>query len=1014
VRTRKGIFQLRRPTVYQQDGGTRHRVSCRYVLTARNEVSFAVGRYDSSRPLVIDPVLSYSTYLGGANSTAVRVALDPMGNAYLAGATTSPSFPVTPGAVEPPSYTWRNDVLVSKFNGQGTLIYSTHVGGTRDDIGLGIAVDSRGQAYVTGSTASRDFPTVAAVETSYQGAGDAFVFALDAAGTGFVYSTYLGGSGVDAGTAIAVDAQGNAYVAGATSSTNFPTLNALQSTLKGGKGGSNQPFFALGDVFVSKLSPAGALVYSTYYGGSDDEAPAAIAVDSSGSPYVAGFTTSTDFPLKSPLQAKYGGAGGNSPITTGDAFIFKLTPDGSQAVYSTYLGGSADDVACGIAVDSSGNAYVAGSTFSTNFPTMDAFQPAYGGQGTGGYFRMFSGDAFLAKINPSGSALVFSTYLGGSDDDRAFAVAVDMGGNIYVAGNTASANFPVTGDAFQPHLGGVGTVDLTNLLPGGFVKAPVGFGDAFYARFTPSGSLAYATYLGGSDDDVASGLAVDVNGDVFLSGNTVSANFPLAGSSYQNQLGPVVAQDSTGKGLTSLLYGDAFFAIFSAGTTTASPVITSVLNQASLDTRLAPGTAALVNGSNLPASASAGAMVGGQPATVLSATATQWTIAISTLAAVGPGTVQIGTSAPFNVTLTAYAPALYSSTSGGNGIVSALRSVGAGPTSTVSASNPALPGDTIRISATGFGANPPAGSFILLAGVRIAPSSLGAVAGSPGMYQASFTMPQNIPGGNQNISITVGGQSSNTLSLPVQSVSSSGPVVTAAQNGASYQDGFPVGAWLQVKGTNLATVTDTWVNAIVAGVLPTQLDGVTVTVGGQPAYIYYVSPTQINVVAPDIAAGPATVIVKNSLGTSTPFSTTGSAFQPAFFPLLDGYIVATHNDATYSLAVKNGTYPGLTTVPAKPGDVLILWGTGFGPTTPAAPAGVQTPSTATFLTSKAVTVTIGGQPATVYGTALAPGFAALYQVAIQVPSTLADGDYSIVATVNGVSSPASALLTVQQ
>jgi uncharacterized protein (TIGR03437 family) len=247
------------------------------------------------------------------------------------------------------------------------------------------------------------------------------------------------------------------------------------------------------------------------------------------------------------------------------------------------------------------------------------------------------------------------------------------------------------------------------------------------------------------------------------------------------------------------------------------------------------------------------------------------------------------------------------------------------------------------------------------------------------------------------------------FSLPAPdtpAIASSGGVL----NGASFQPGIGSDAWMTISGTNLASKTDTWNNSIVNGALPTTLDGVGVSVGGQPAFIEYVSPTQINAIAPGVPAGSVPVTVTNSNGTSAAATAQLSAEQPAFFQW-GTYAVATRQD--FSLAVKSGTFPGTTTVPAKPGDVIILWGTGFGPTSPAAPGGVETPSTATYNTATAVSVTVGGKPATVYGAALAPGYAGLYQVAIQIPASLANGDYPVVATVSGVQSPATTLITVQ-
>jgi uncharacterized protein (TIGR03437 family) len=230
-------------------------------------------------------------------------------------------------------------------------------------------------------------------------------------------------------------------------------------------------------------------------------------------------------------------------------------------------------------------------------------------------------------------------------------------------------------------------------------------------------------------------------------------------------------------------------------------------------------------------------------------------------------------------------------------------------------------------------------------------------------------------------------------------------------NGASFQPGISPGSWITINGTNLSSKTDTWNSAIVNGALPITLDGVSVMVGDQAAYIEYVSPKQINAVVPNVAAGTVPVTVTNSNGTSQAATAQLQAKQPAFFQW-GTYAVATRQD--FSLAVKNGTFPGTTTVPAAPGDVIILWGTGFGPTSPSAPAGEETPSTNTYNTANTVSVTVGSKPATVYGAALAPGYAGLYQVAIQIPASLANGDYPVVATINGAQSPSTTMITVQQ
>lgn len=279
--------------------------------------------------------------------------------------------------------------------------------------------------------------------------------------------------------------------------------------------------------------------------------------------------------------------------------------------------------------------------------------------------------------------------------------------------------------------------------------------------------------------------------------------------------------------------------------------------------------------------------------------------------------------------------------------------------------------------------------------VSIDPTALAA-----GTYDGTVTVTgTNGAAGSTTITVTL------TVALP-------GPVISSVENGASFQSGFSPNSWLTITGNNLASVaSDTW--QIVNGKLPTELDGVSVMVGGQPAYVYYVSPGQVNVVVPNIAAGATTVVLTNANGTSTPFNSTVLATEPAFFLWSGNYAVASHSPS-YSYAVKDGEFPGLTTVQAHPGDVIILWGTGFGPTNPAAPVGVEVPSTPTYGTTTLPTVTVGGVTATVYGAALASGFTGLYQIAIQVPVNLANGDYPVIATIGGVASANTALLTVQQ
>ncbi len=375
------------------------------------------------------------------------------------------------------------------------LVYSTYLGGNGYDSGQAIAVDGAGSAYVTGYTISTNFPTQSPYQATNRGFPNAFVTKLTPAGDALVYSTYLGGSGiaptgftdVNAGRGIAVDGAGSAYVTGDTNSTDFPTQSPYQASLRGSK-----------NAFVTKLAPAGnALVYSTYLGGRDTDSGRGIAVDGTGSAYVTGATTSTNFPIQTPYQATLQGSS--------NAFVSKLTPAGNALVYSTYLGGSRIDRATSIAVDGAGSAYVTGDTLSTNFPTQSPYQATLPG----------SDNAFVTKLTPAGNALVYSTYLGGSNLDFGAGIAVDGVGSAYITGITYSTNFP-TQAPYQATLRGRQ--------------------NAFVTKLTPAGNaLVYSTYLGGSTDDLGIGIAVDGAGSAYVTGYTFSTNFPTQ-SPYQATL----------------------------------------------------------------------------------------------------------------------------------------------------------------------------------------------------------------------------------------------------------------------------------------------------------------------------------------------------------------------------------------------------------------------------------------------------------------------------------------------
>ncbi len=370
---------------------------------------------------------------------------------------------------------------MAQLNPSGSAVnWFTYLGGNADDVALGIAVDVGGNVYITGMTNSTNFPTKNANNPNFSGSGgnrlnpmgDIFLTKLSGAAGQLVYSTYFGGSQDDWGMAVTVDSSGNAYITGATLSTNFTTqVNSFQKGFKGTGGnlnfpGTNGPLFALGDAFVAKFDGNGKIAWSTYLGGAKDEIGTSIAVDKSGNVYVGGLTMSVDFPVTAGvLQGKFAGQSddqSNPHAHLGDGFVLKLDPNGSNLLFSTYLGGSRDDGVFGLALDAGGNIYVTGATLSTDFPvTSGALQTSFKGPSAAplvqtGIATNIFGDGFIAKINPQATGLVYSTYFGGTGDDSGQAIAIDAAGDAYITGNTASTDFPTTAGAPQTKYTGGG------------------------------------------------------------------------------------------------------------------------------------------------------------------------------------------------------------------------------------------------------------------------------------------------------------------------------------------------------------------------------------------------------------------------------------------------------------------------------------------------------------------------------------------------------------------------------
>ncbi len=540
-----------KPVIYQMVGGERHAIIGGYKILDAHTVAFSIGQYDRTLPLVIDPILSYSTYFGGnAGDIACAVAVSTNdGSIYVAGETLSKQFYYTPEAFQTnfAGGTLTGDAFVAKFDGSGqNLIYLTYLGGGADDGALSLAVDATGDVFVTGFTDSTNFPTTNAIYPHISGTipkgfnfypVDAFVTELGSSGSNLIYSTYLGGSWQDTASGIAVDSSGNAYVTGFTYSTNFPTTNAIQNHLAC----TNSEFYNA-NAFVTEIAAGGTnLVFSTYLGGTNFDQGQGIAVDGAGYVYVTGYTASTNFPTwNMPTNLP------NSHLLNGstnknnfdfDAFVTKLPPfsdwiySASNQVYSvsnlansysTYLGGTNNDIGRSIACDAAGDAFVTGWTASTNFPDTATNVPGLFSFVATNTTSTFATNAFLTEINPSGAAVVYSALFGGKASDIGNGVAVDAAGDAFVVGSTTSTNFPTTNT--------IGFLRATN--------SSTKFGsDVFVIAFnTNATALLYSAYLGGRSDDFGYGIALDSMDNAYIVGSTASTNFPTVdpGQSSRN------------------------------------------------------------------------------------------------------------------------------------------------------------------------------------------------------------------------------------------------------------------------------------------------------------------------------------------------------------------------------------------------------------------------------------------------------------------------------------------------
>lgn len=1030
-----GRLRLRRPVVYQEADGARKHVPGRYALLSAHQVGFRVDGYDASKTLFIDPVLVYSTYLGAINSVGNGIAVDSAGAAYVTGATDSTTF-AAGGALQP-ALRGPTDVFVAKLNPEGTaLVYATYLGGSDVEVPRGIAVDASGHAYVAGQVNSRDFPTAKAWRPVYAGSSDGFLAKLDPQGSALVYSTYLGGSSIDIAIGIAADAAGNAYVTGETQSANFPVVNALRPGFAGG----------IYDIFLAKLNPSGSPLYSTFLGGGGSDRGFAVAVDSAGNAYLTGETDSPDFPTVNPAQPGLRGPGL-------DAFVTKVNAEGSALVYSTYLGGTGSEEGFGIAVDRAGSAYVTGFATGTDFPTF----PRQACPGS---------DAFVTKLTPAGSAIVYSTCLGGRGDDGGRGIAVDAAGNAYVTGRTDSSDFPNTtasvfsgspgfkstdsGATWQPLKNGLENFNVRALAidpqnpstvyagtqGGGVFKSVNGGGNwaklagvtyPYISCLAVNPQNPAEVYAGGvgvfRSSDGGSTWRLAESGLATLAVNALAIDPQRPSTLYAaTQSGEVFKSTDAGvnwspasAGLPAQLYVTALAvdprnpATLYAGTPGAGAFKStdaggtwSPIN-AGLDNNIYAFALDPVN----PATVYAGARRGVYKSTDGGG---RWTTVNSGLVDTFIYALVIDPKDPSKLYAGTSGGGVFKTENGGQNWSAASAGLPTGRIYTL-AVDPKTPSTlyagTLAVSDAFVTKLAPDGGRVLysmyVGGSGSDEANGIAVDASGDAYLAGTTNSADFPVANA-FRTTLGGGSDSFVVKVSDSAVASGLVTSVSA--ASFQKGAPLApdSIASAFGVELASSTEVATSVP----LPTTLADRKLSVGDSggtyhPARLFFVSPTQVNFLVPaTVSPGPATLTVAR--GDNRVVATGKIEIQPVapglFTANADGQgpaaavalKVTAGGAQTSQLTFQCGTTPGsCTSLPIDLGAetdqlILLLYGTGIR----------------RFSSPAAISVKIGGQEAPVLGAAAQPQYFGLDQVNVRLPrSLMGRGEVDVLLTVDG-------------
>ncbi len=967
-----GAIRLHRPVIYQESNGGRRPIAGGYVVRG-HRVRFRVAAYDRTRPLIIDPSISFSTYLGGNGTDFFSsMQVDSAGNIYVTGTTNSTNFPTSAGALRTTAAGGR-DAFVTKLAPDGkTVTFSTYLGGSADEFGSDLAIGSDGSIYVAGVTASKDFPVVnanqATLPTTQSGGSSGFLSRLKPDGSGLMFSTYFGGSGTDFFDKIAVGSDGSAYLIGITRSANFPVKGPFET----GATPSNSTFVG----FVTKFSATGSVVYASLMGFGNEQM-GGITVDASGNAYVVGETPSSKFPVTA-------GAFMTTPPGPTPGFVSKINPAGSALVWSTFLGGSGGDFPCCVALDSVGNVFVAGNTTSANFPTLNPLQAKNAGKN----------DAFLTIVKPDGSGLLASTFYGGNGDEIATDLALVNGtGGIILAGNEGGT---LAGAGPPPNSNN--SVSLVRI-------------DGFFS--TPSGNVT-----------------------AIVSGTTNSTNLPLS-NPVQPALGtacpsqPCTTNFATAfnvSGVGPLMSAQAFrspagIATFNLGNATtqgsgknntpakSGPLLGCSSLTVTPDSATLPPTS-LINSGGFTISGSVNIAVATQANCA-------WSASVAPIGGTPPDWLTLvnpAGSGPSNFVIKTVKD-------NGNGQIrgATVNVNGNGGSATIAVTQEAAgctyawtPDDTsIDLGLAG-------GDQLLK--VTTQPgctwtASAGVVFGSP---SSGVTVSPTSGTGSGTANVVIG--AANPIARLSGVYVTGGLFVITQQappalppnstvNGSFNPNASPSpGGIASTFGTNLAP--DTMVASSIP--LPTSLLGASVsltTSAGKSinAPLFFVSPGQINFQLPWEVAGQTTTTVTVTTGTqsSTAQPLTLGPVGPGIFAI-NGQGTgqgAITNAVTGAFAAPTGSIPGAAAAPVHVGDFITIYANGLGPVTNAPASGAAGPSNPLANTTQAVTVTVGGVSVPASFSGLAPGFVGLCQVNAQIPSGVAAGSaVQLTISVGGMTS----------